>query len=44
MGLFDDVFGKNKINQLKRKLLEKNNVILRLESFISNQVAINNKG
>lgn len=35
MGLLDDVFGKNEINQLKRQLLEKSNDILRLESHVS---------
>lgn len=43
MGLLDDVFGKNEINQLKNQLLEKGNVILRLESQISNITASNSE-
>jgi len=37
MGLLDDVFGKNQINQLKSQLLEKSNEILRLELEITEQ-------
>lgn len=43
MGLLDDVFGKNEINQLKSQLLEKSNEILRLESEISEQNISNNE-
>ncbi len=35
MGLLDDVFGRNEINQLKGQLIEKNNAILQLETRIS---------
>jgi len=43
MGLFDDVFGKNEINQLKSQLLEKSKEILRLESEIFEQNTSNNE-
>ncbi len=43
MGLLDDVFGRNEINQLKNQLLEKSNEILRLESQISNLTASNSE-
>lgn len=43
MGLLDDVFGKNEINQLKSQLLETSNEILRLESAISEQNNSNNE-
>lgn len=43
MGLLDNVFGRNEINQLKSQLLEKSNVILLLESNISDLISSNNE-
>ena len=35
MGLLDDLFGKEEINQLKKQLIEKTNEVTRLESSLS---------
>ena len=35
MGLLDDFFGKDEINQLKKQLIEKTNEVTRLESSLS---------
>ena len=35
MGLLDDLFGKDEINQLKKQLIEKTNEVTRLESSLS---------
>jgi chromosome segregation ATPase len=47
MGLLDDFFGKDEINQLKKQLIEKTNEVTRLESSLStltnNQMAFEQK-
>lgn len=42
MGLLDDVFGKNEINQLKNQLIDKGKDILQLESQIAELITSNN--
>ena len=40
MGLLDDIFGKEKINQLKKQLVEKTDIISKIESQLADLIGV----